>query len=179
MHFSDTNFDETQFAGLIENVEATGIRFSTLEAEGNTAHARRQLYEINRVASTDDPSATDDGFPPFEDYAKTILAASWFQPEGQFMAFDDEKAVGLSAVSYFAETNSMFNMLTGVARTYRGRQIAQALKLLTVQYAKERRADYIATQNDSLNAPMLAINQKLGYVRQKGLGHYGLIKDPH
>ena len=170
-------FDETRFAGLIESVEATGIRFSTLEAEGNTPHARRQLYEINRIASVDDPSATDTGFEPFEDYAKTILDASWFQRAGQFMAFDGEKAVGLSAVSYFPEINAVWSMRTGVARTHRGRKIAQALKLLTIQYARETRAEYLNTINDSLNEPMLAINGKLGFVRQEGLGHYGLVKD--
>ncbi len=132
-----SSFDETRFTGLIETVEATGIHFSTLEAEGNTPQARRQLYEINRIASTDDPAATDDGFAPFEDYARTILDASWFQPEGQFMAFDGEKAVGLSAVSYFAEANAMFNMLTGVARAYRGWKIARALKPLTIRCAED------------------------------------------
>lgn len=53
------------------------------------------------------------------------------------MTFDGARAVGLSAVSYFAEANAMFNMLTGVARAYRGRKIAQALKLLAIRYAKE------------------------------------------
>ena len=71
----------------------------------------------------------------------------------------------------------MHNMLTGVDRAYRGRKIAQALKLQTILYAKACGADSIATQNDSVNAPMLAINRKLGYVRQEGLGHYGLVRE--
>ena len=172
-----TSFDASKFSGLIKTVEETGIRFSTLEAEGNTPQARRQLYKINRIASTDDPAATDTEFAPFDDYEKTILDASWFQPAGQFIAFDGHSAVGLSAVSYFAEINCVWSMLTGVARTHRGHKIAQALKLLTIRYAKELGADYLNTVNDSLNEPMLAINRKLGFVRQKGLGNYGLIKE--
>ena len=77
----------------------------------------------------------------------------------------------------FAETNAVWSMLTGVARTHRRRRIAQALKLLTIQYAKELGADYLNTQNDSVNEPMLAINRKLGFVRQEGLGTWGLVKD--
>ena len=95
-------FDEARFSDIVAAVEASGIRLTTLEAEGNTPQAQRQLYEINRIASTDDPAATDTEFEPFEGYAKKILGAHWFQPAGQFMAFEGEKAVGLSAVSYFA-----------------------------------------------------------------------------
>ena len=149
----------------------------TLAAEGNTPTARRQLYEVNCTASIDDPAATDDVFDPFEDYEVHVLDTYWFQPEGQFMAFDVDRAVGLSAVSYFAETNSMHNMLPGEDPDYRGRKIAQALKLLTILHAKAIGAASIATQNDSVNAPMLAINRKLGYVRQEGLGHFGLTKE--
>jgi GNAT superfamily N-acetyltransferase len=170
-------FDETRFDGLIDAVEATGIHFSSLAAEGNTLQAQQQLYEINRIASIDDPAATDDGFVSFEDYVKTIIETSWFQPEGQFMAFDGDRAVGLSAVSYFAETNSMVNMLTGVDQAYRRRKIAQSLKLLTIRHAKHIGADYILTQNDSVNAAMLAINRKLGYIRQVDLGYYGLNRE--
>lgn len=170
-------FDESQFAGLISSVEATGIRFSSLAREGNTDHAREQLYEINRIASIDDPASTDDLFDPFEDYENYILDASWFQPEGQFMAFDGDRAVGMSGISYSQEANTMFTLLTGVAPEYRGRKIAQALKLIAILHGKGLGADSIRTQNDSINAPMLAINRKLGFVREDGLGHYGLVKE--
>jgi ribosomal protein S18 acetylase RimI-like enzyme len=61
--------------------------------------------------------------------------------------------VGLSAVGFFQQTNRAYNMITGVDRAYRGRKIAQALKLLTIRYAKERGAEAIVTNNDSQNAP--------------------------
>lgn len=71
----------------------------------------------------------------------------------------------------------MFTLLTGVAPEYRGRKIAQALKLIAILHGKGLGADSIRTQNDSINAPMLAINRKLGFVREDGLGHYGLVKE--
>ena len=48
-------------------------------------------------------------------------------------------------------------------RDYRGRKIAQALKVLAARYARAHGMKKIRTDNDSLNAPMLAVNRKLGY----------------
>lgn len=44
-----------------------------------------------------------------------------------------------------------------------------ALKLLAIRYAQEKGASCIVTDNDSQNAPMLAINRKLGYVPRPGI----------
>ena len=54
------------------------------------------------------------------------------------------------------------------------RKIALALKLLSIRAALRWGADYIRTNNDSQNAPMLAINRKLGYVPQPG--GYRMVK---
>jgi hypothetical protein len=45
---------------------------------------------------------------------------------------------------------------------------------LTIRYAKARGADAIVTNNDSQNAPMLAINRRLSYVPRPGI--YRLVK---
>src|SRR5579871_6796932 len=37
-------FDESRFAGHIQSIEASGIRFLTLADLGNTKEAQRQLY---------------------------------------------------------------------------------------------------------------------------------------
>jgi predicted GNAT superfamily acetyltransferase len=94
---------------------------------------------------------------------------SWFRPDGQILAADGDKYVGLSAVGYFKDSNSAYNLMTGVMPEYRGRKIALALKLLSIRAAKSWGVDTIRTNNDSQNAPMLAINHKLGYVPQPGI----------
>ncbi|MBP1693528.1 MAG: hypothetical protein H6Q37_1411, partial [Chloroflexi bacterium] len=63
----------------------------------------------------------------------------------------------------------------GVLRTHRGRKIAQALKVIALRYARQNGAQVIRTDNDSLNAPILAINRKLGYQPQPG--KYWLVRD--
>lgn len=161
-------FDGSRFAGLVKAVEATGIRFFTLADVGNTREALRALWEVNYRAVLDDPASTGN-FSSFEDFSQVVGQASWFDPAGQIMAADVDTLVGLGAVGYFAETRSARNMITGVERAYRGRHIALALKLLGIRYAKAKGALTIRTNNDSQNAPMLAINRKLGYLPQPGI----------
>lgn len=155
-------FDESRFAGLIEAVESTGIRFFSLADAGDTLEARRKLHHINFEAVRNEPGSDRD-YIGFDQFNEMFNTASWFRADGQILAADGDEYIGLAAVGYFADTNSMYNMITGVMPSYRGRNIAQALKLLTIRYSKTTGADYIRTHNDSQNAPMLAINRKLGY----------------
>lgn len=59
-------------------------------------------------------------------------------------------------------------MFTGVDPAWHGKGIALALKVLAIDCARRYGADYISTNNDSENAPMLAINRTLGYQPQPG-----------
>lgn len=160
-------FDETQFAGVIESVQAQGVRFSSLAEVGNTEANRRELYTVNKSSALDIPGFEGE-FARFEDFTKYVFEASWFDARGQLLAIDGEQFIGLGAVGYFPQTNSAYNMHTGVLKEYRGRKIALALKLLTIRYARARGAATIRTNNDSKNAPILAINQKLGYKPEPG-----------
>jgi len=168
-------FDEKPFDGLLEDVQAGGVRFLSLADVAMDPGYFRQLYEVNYRAVLDDPASTGN-WVSFEEFERTVRGASWFDPYGQIMALDAASGavIGLAAVGFFEHTNRASNMITGVDRAYRGRRIALALKLLTIRYAKARGSDAIVTNNDSQNAPMLAINHKLGYVPRPGI--YRLAK---
>ena len=160
-------FDESRFAGVIEAAQARGIRFFTLAEVGNSEANQRKLYEVNKHTALDIPGYEGD-FPRLKDFSRYVFQAAWFRAEGQFIAADGERWIGLGTVGYFSETHSTYNMMTGVLAEYRGRKIAQALKLLTIRRSREWGAAYIRTNNDSQNAPILAINRKLGYRPQPG-----------
>jgi len=50
-----------------------------------------------------------------------------------------------------------------VARTHRGRGIARALKHYQIEWARRHGVDYLFTENDVSNTPMLRINTDFGY----------------
>ncbi len=166
-------FDASRFEGVIEQVQASGIRLFTLADVGNTPENLHKLWEVNHTVYQDDPGVTE-AFPNFEEFQKLTSEAAWFNPAGQFLAADGDQFVGLGALRHNAEDKSCYNMMTGVLRPYRGRKIALALKLLTIRYAQQLGALIITTNNDAQNAPMLAINRKLGYVPLPGV--YRLLK---
>lgn len=165
------SFEWSRFAGVIERLEACGARFLSLADAGDTEDARRTAYEINRRAALDIPGRAQT-FAPFEEWRRFVCGATWYRPEGQILVALGQTWVGLSAVGYYAASNSMYNMITGVDRAYRGRGLALGLKLRTIQLAQRLGADYIRTHNDSENAPMLAINHRLGYQPEPGLLMY-------
>ena len=168
------DFDEQRFAGAVARAEAEGIRFLTLADLGDTDEARRKLYDLNAALVRDIPGHDSD-FMPFEQFQKTVCSASWYRPDGQIVAVIGDSWIGMAAVGYFANTNSMYNMFTGVDPAWRGRGIALALKLLAISCARRYGAEYISTNNDSENAPMLAINRTLGY--QPEPGYYRMLRE--
>lgn len=166
-------FNPGQYAAVIAEVVSSGIRLFSLAEGGGGDELLRQLHAVNYQAVMDDP-ASHGTFPSFEDFQRMIRHASWFIPEGQILAAAGEQVIGLSAVGFFAEQNLFENMITGVLPAYRGRHIAQALKVTALRFAKSYGADRVRTHNDSQNAPMLAINRKLGYKPE--VGEYRMVK---
>lgn len=174
-----TTFDEGPYLPGIAALEAQGIRFCTLAdlidpSEPVSQQIHDKFCELNLAVVSDIPGEYWDlsGYTEFFD--QHIWTAPWFQTEGQMLAVDGEKWVGFAGVSINAEKLSAYNATTGVIREYRGRKIAQALKVMAAHYARSKGAREISTDNNSLNAPMLAINWKMGY--QPSIGHYSLIQ---
>jgi mycothiol synthase len=50
-----------------------------------------------------------------------------------------------------------------VKRAWRGRRVAIALKHAQIASAKEHRLRQLVTQNEERNAPVLRLNDRLGY----------------
>lgn len=160
-------FDETPYLDHIRALEMEGIRFCALADFPDTPETRRNLFELNLANSLDIPGV--DHVPwDFDSFEKFVLNAPWFHRKGQLLAVDGETWVGLAAVSLDPDTRNAYNLHTGVARAYRGRKIAQALKVMAGRYARQHGMRTITTDNDSDNAPILAINRKMGYQPQPG-----------
>ena len=87
-----------------------------------------------------------------------------FRPEGLFIVTDGERFVGLSGVMTL-EGRPAYTYFTGVDRGYRGRGLATLLKLATIEFVQRLGIPAMRTNNDTVNSPMVAVNEKLGYRR--------------
>lgn len=169
-----TTFDVTQWLDIVEEVRSQGIRFSSLAQEGNTQAALFKLYQLNAETAQDNPTYDGTYKQTFENFKAKIANAHWFRADGQWLAIDGDRYIGLGAIGFEEDGITASNAFTGVDREYRGRKIALALKVVGAKFAQEQGATRLITTNDSANAPMLAINQKLGY--QRTVGEYLLRK---
>lgn len=146
--------------GDVATVEATGIRFFTL-ADSDTPETRRALYELYGRTMVDIPGYEAKSFMTYQTWSQFVIERQEVRLDWIFIAANNDCLVGVTQI-----TNSrdhVYTTHTLVDREYRGRGIAKALKLLTIEAAIQHGAPYMRTGNDSLNGPMLAVNQKLGY----------------
>ena len=154
---------------IIEAAEATGICFFTLADVEMTLENQCKLYELHRACAADNPAYEGWDFPDFPTFCHTTFDSPRYLPGAHLIAADGEHWIGLASLDHYAEQRAMHNGFTGVLRTYRGRHLALALKLLSISVAQSCNVDYLYTNNDSTNAPMLAINRRLGYQASPGI----------
>ncbi len=161
-------FDDRAFAGTVERVEGDGIRFLTLADLHDTPDARRRLYELERTVARDIPGGSEASTRPYEAFLKEVCDSPHYLPDGEIVAAEGDAWLGLAGICGTATPGGFYNGLTGVLPGYRGRGIALALKLLAIATARRHGGAYLRTNNDAQNAPMLAINRKLGYRPEPG-----------
>ena len=162
------SFDPAPFAKAPERAAAAGVRISTLAREMATDPAAvRKAYELHAIARLDVPGLDPATPSPFERFEAEVLHAPWSVPDAYFLAIRDGRYVGESSLAREGtDPTTIHQNLTGVLRAERGLGIAMALKLETVEYARAHGLRQIRTWNDSLNRPMLAINEALGFARE-------------
>jgi ribosomal protein S18 acetylase RimI-like enzyme len=91
-------------------------------------------------------------------------------PEAFFVVRDGARYVGMSYLhAASAHPGRLAQRITAIDPAYRGRGIAMALKLKTIEYAQQYGYAEIRTAVESNNLSMLAINRKLGFVEREGL----------
>jgi GNAT superfamily N-acetyltransferase len=149
-----------------------GIRFFTLADEPGDA-TERKLYAMEALAQPDNPSF-GGGMWPFDQWRLWTLETPRAVPDCFILAADEAGQVVGTTFMHRLENGAMHTLFTGVARQWRGRGLALALKLRAVETARRHGAPYMRTDNDSQNSPMLAVNRKMGYIPLPG--DYVVIK---
>ncbi len=187
--FADRGFIETKrdWISTLEVAKADLNPYEGLESELN-----KQGITIKSLAEIDDPDKfqklhavfsetrldvprSDPATPiSFEFFMNSNIQAPEFDPRLFWVALYNQNFIGFTGLYPITNSTSLDQWLTAVKREYRGKHIALALKVRSIQYAKEHTYTHIRTDNDSRNAPMIAINNKLGF--ERGMASLSLAK---
>lgn len=135
-----------------------GVEIISLEEMGPET-----AYAVDTEAFRDEPGDVPNGAMPYEMFLDQI----WNAPD-----FDREASVGAVVDGVLAATTNLeVNLATGKAmsagtstlRPFRGRGLAKLMKSVSLRRAADKGVTAAYTCNDYTNAPMLAINDWLGY----------------
>jgi GNAT superfamily N-acetyltransferase len=124
----------------------------------------RLVHAVDEEATRDMPSTEAIEAIPYAEWEKHVLDHPLFTAHGSVVALVDGVAAAVSLLVVDHETGRSANNFTGTLRAYRGRGLARAVKLGSIHWAAEHGFTSMVTTNDTENAPMLAINRRLGYV---------------
>ncbi len=156
------DWNPTRFAGHLDKVRSAGIRLEAYDGD-EPERIVDGIWDLERLTSPDVPDYEPDAqFPTIETYKQM-----WYEykdPRFTAVALDGDRVVGASFIFYSRKIRrAAYTGYTAVLREYRGRGLALALKLLTVEASVERGVPRMRTNNDFENPSMLAVNTKLGY----------------
>jgi GNAT superfamily N-acetyltransferase len=149
-----------------DQMKAAGIHSTTL-AGWPDPNGVRKLFELNERTIQDVPHTLTIVGEAFEDFEKRIGSPDR-PPDRFWIALDGDRPVAMSYLKYPPVRGDVWTGYTCTDPEYRGRGLARGIKLQTLAQAIELGVPFVCTDNDSENAPMLHINQKLGYHPRPG-----------
>jgi mycothiol synthase len=160
--------DLSVFPDRTEALERGGVRLTTIAQEGEKLpEVRERLFRLVSIAGRDVPRMSEFTPITFEQFVAFDLEGPGVLPEATFVARVGEEYVGMSSLERdLAKPDTLRVGFTGLRPEYRGRGIASELKRRAVLYARDHGYRFLVTFNDSLNRPIWAINERLGFRQQ-------------
>jgi RimJ/RimL family protein N-acetyltransferase len=159
-----------------DQMAAAGLRCVTLSAWPDPDRVRK-LYELNEQTIQDVPHTLTIVREAFEDFARRLDAPDR-PPDRIWIALAGDRPVAMSYLKFPPVRGTVWTGYTCTDAGFRGRGIARAIKLQSLAQAVDLGVPLVCTDNDSENAPMLHINEKLGYVRRPGfVEHHKRVRE--
>ena len=144
----------------------SGIVIQTIDQD-NDPDKFHKIHRMSEEAGSDVPTTIPYVGEPFEQFMKWFDAPS-VRLDRMWIAREGDDIVGISVLAYPPTRGNVWTDWTGTARKVRGRGVARALKLETVMQAIALGTKRVRTENDGENAPILHLNEEMGYTRIPG-----------
>lgn len=156
-------FDADRFAPTLREVALQGIALRSIaELIADGVDWAPSGYELCRELVLEVPALGHLRTRGLEKFREQIGSEWWF-PEGWIAALDGERWVGQSAlIPYPHKRDIAVTGLTGVVATHRRRGIATALKVTSMERARQAGVRFVHTDNVA-DSPMLQLNLRLGF----------------
>jgi GNAT superfamily N-acetyltransferase len=164
-----STFDPEAWTEAVDRVVASGIEIvSAAELKETTPDWIDRLHELHMEVEADVPITIPISSMPRPDFEALMLGRKMI-PDGYLVAVEGDDFVGLTQPTRVdGEDDVIAQEMTGVAAKARGRGIATALKAAAATWAKDAGYRSVRTYNAKSNAPMLAVNRKIGFVFDRG-----------
>ena len=121
------------------------------------------IYTVDAEASLDEPNDEQVTDLRLDDW----IDRHWRHPDlshdGSFAVVHEERPVAIAELLVDIAGARAANGFTATLRAYRGRGLARLAKLASIAWLRDHGVTRVVTQNDETNAPMLAVNRRLGY----------------
>ena len=160
-------FEPAPFASYRARVRDQGVMITTLADEvKRDPEALRRAHALHDAVLADIPAPIPYTPVPFEQFLQVNVESPRALLNAYFIAKVGDVHIGEANLQRPAEGAHLYHNVTGVLPGYRGRGIAMVLKLATIEFARAHGHSEIRTWNEVNNVGMLAINDRLGFVRQ-------------
>jgi GNAT superfamily N-acetyltransferase len=156
--------DEARAARTKAN--AAKVELTTL-AQWTDPDALRKVHELFELTRLDIPTTYPILPETFENFVERVEAPDK-RHDRYWVALEGGDPVAASYLRYPPVRGGVWTGYTCSHPGHRGRGLARAIKLQTLAQAIELGVPTVLTDNDSENAPMLHINERLGYDRRPG-----------
>lgn len=122
----------------------------------------RELFELYDEAHSDMPGDHPHVLR-FDEWRAETLENPELDFEASSIVLVDERLASFAWITSDRAGGGGSHELTGTLREFRGRGLARLAKQATIHWAAEAGLRFLVTSNDDTNAPMLALNERLGY----------------
>jgi GNAT superfamily N-acetyltransferase len=123
----------------------------------------RPVYELDLVLAQDIPLDQPIGEVGWDEWMERYWRHPMVDHERSLVLLVEGVPASFTLVASSAETGRVNTGMTGTLREYRGRGLAELVKRHSLARCASAGLTAAFTENDETNAPMLAVNERLGY----------------